>query len=188
MASFAPDNIWLIYVIRSEGQHGTGGGRNETIMRKGHWGFTNSQNTYLIFVFFCTPPYHSSLKCVNASQNNAPMLAKLAKLCQNFASSIIKITLAWKKYTTVGSGVGDLYQLRQNIFSNGNVILGLHYMEVENVWRILAVWKVLCMFIDDWYITMYYARRGGPRWLTILRKYITTSKSYLSHSYNILAA
>ena len=59
MASFAPDNIRLIYAIRSEGQHGTGGGRNGTIMRKGHWEFTNSQNTYLIFVFFCTAPYHS---------------------------------------------------------------------------------------------------------------------------------
>ena len=39
--------IRLIYAIRSEGQHGTGGGRNGTIMRKGHWGFTNSQNSYL---------------------------------------------------------------------------------------------------------------------------------------------
>ena len=38
-------------------------------------------------------------------------IMKLAENCKNFALSVQKEALAWKKYTTAGGGGGDLYQL-----------------------------------------------------------------------------
>ena len=68
---------------------------------------TRDHTWYLSFQRIISACKKSTKKCVNMRQNSK-YRPKRAEISQHFASSILRSTPAWKKYTAAGGG-GDLY-------------------------------------------------------------------------------